>query len=605
MKTRTIVTIGGVILSLVIVRNILTGKETAITTESVRTPKVVETQLIWLGDFSEQVSVIGRVAPIREAVISTQGTWFIGSASADIGDRVVAGQVLATIADTYGLSGYAIEEAEMGVISAGLTRDNTLVSLEQSLESARISLERAQKDYDSTRLSANGEAISRAELDLQNYITTQEKTLSGYETTYQTQLQSFQSFLANVIDTSDMLFGVSDKNRNKNDLFEPLLGAVDSGQKAETEVSIRKLLPYRIWIPDPSKSLTERVQEMQRVYLLVNEVLTNVETTLINTITDSNRLTPADLAGHRATIDAYQTQYSTVSGGLVSYLNTAQSFLATYEKERLSREQWVRITAENNLNALELAKKAYEAAKKARDIGASQADQSVNTASLRLLNASGNAAKLSVTAPFSGVIIARDAEIGNLASPGANLFTIWDISQLIVTVDISVEQQKYLNSGDDIPLYFGGKNIMGRLTNLSAGPDTQSRLYRAEITLPSGWNLSLGDIVEVVLPWKTLTTASDNGQIVLPFSALKNLGQETYAVYVFIPDETNAGTGTVRERIVKIGETNENSVTIVEWLALGERIVRVGMLGVDDGDYVQDPALNKTEATVTVDSGQE
>jgi len=46
MKTRTIVTIGGVILSLVIVRNILTGKETAITTESVRTPKVVETQLI-------------------------------------------------------------------------------------------------------------------------------------------------------------------------------------------------------------------------------------------------------------------------------------------------------------------------------------------------------------------------------------------------------------------------------------------------------------------------------------------------------------------------------------------------------------------------------
>jgi len=227
----------------------------------------------------------------------------------------------------------------MGVISAGLTRDNTLVSLEQSLESARISLERAQKDYDSTRLSANGEAISRAELDLQNYITTQEKTLSGYETTYQTQLQSFQSFLANVIDTSDMLFGVSDKNRNKNDLFEPLLGAVDSGQKAETEVSIRKLLPYRIWIPDPSKSLTERVQEMQRVYLLVNEVLTNVETTLINTITDSNRLTPADLAGHRATIDAYQTQYSTVSGGLVSYLNTAQSFLATYEKERLSREQ--------------------------------------------------------------------------------------------------------------------------------------------------------------------------------------------------------------------------------------------------------------------------
>jgi hypothetical protein len=52
----------------------------------------------------------------------------------------------------------------------------------------------------------------------------------------------------------------------------------------------------------------------------------------------------------------------------VTYLNNAQTFLATYEKERLSREQGVQTTAENSLNALELAKKSYESAQKARDI---------------------------------------------------------------------------------------------------------------------------------------------------------------------------------------------------------------------------------------------
>lgn len=339
MKSRTIITIGGAILALIIVRNILTGKEAPTPTESVRTPKVVETQLIGLGDFSEQVSVIGRVAPIRETTISTQATGFIGSVSVEAGDRVVAGQVLATIADTYGLSGYAVEEAEIGVTSAGLTRDNTIVSLEQSLESARISLERAQKDYDSTRLSADGETVSRAELDLQNYITTQEKTLAGYEITYQNQLQNFQSLIANVIDTTDILVGVSEINKSRNDAFEMFLGVRDSAQKTQTELSIQRLLPYKTWIPDPTKSLTERVQEMQRVYLIVNDVLTQVETMLINTITDSARFTDSDLAAYRSTIDGYQTQYSSVSGGLVSYLNTAQSFLATYEKERLSREQ--------------------------------------------------------------------------------------------------------------------------------------------------------------------------------------------------------------------------------------------------------------------------
>lgn len=593
MKKRTIITIAGSILVLIILRNIFWGEKAIVIEETARNPKVVQTQMVGFWDFSEQVHVTGRITPVRETIISTQGTGFIGSVWADLGDRVFAGQILATITDTYGLTGNSIEEAALGVTSANLSRDNSIVSLEQSLESSRIAFEKAKKDYEASRLSDGGTGtLSKAELDLQNYITTQEKTLSGYETTYLSQLQNFQSFLANVIDTSDTLVGVSLANRNKNDIFEPLLGAIDSSQKNTTETSIQKLLPYKNWKPDNNLPLIERVQEMQRVYLIVNEVLTNVETLLINTVTDFYRFTPADLAGYRATIDGYQTQYSSISGGLVTYLNTTQSFLATYEKERLSREQSVRTTAENSLNSLELAQKAYEAAQKARDIGASQSELSINSASLRLQNASWNAAKMSITAPFSGVIIARNAEIGTLASPGTNLFTLGDISQMIVKTSVSVEQQKYLRIGDEIPLYFGEKKFIGKLATLSAGPDPQNRLYKIEISLPSIHPIvDIGDVVDVVLPGAPKSADAENGQIVLPFSALKNLWQETYAVNVVIIDDTKKWTGVVRERIVKIGEMNETSVTIIEGLSFGEHIITVGTLGVDDGDYVQDPTL--------------
>ncbi|MCB9807175.1 hypothetical protein H6768_04815 [Candidatus Peribacteria bacterium] len=71
----------------------------------------------------------------------------------------------------------------------------------------------------------------------------------------------------------------------------------------------------------------------------------------------------------------------------MTYLNTAQSFLATYEKERLSREQSVQTTAENSRNSLELAKKTFETAKQALAIGQAQAEQSISTAALRLQNA--------------------------------------------------------------------------------------------------------------------------------------------------------------------------------------------------------------------------
>jgi hypothetical protein len=95
-----------------------------------------------------------------------------------MGDSVLAGQMLASIADTYGLSGNAIDEAQLGFTSAGLSRDNTLVSLDQSLENARVAYEKAKKDYDASKLSdGKSTTISKAELDLQNYITTQEKTL--------------------------------------------------------------------------------------------------------------------------------------------------------------------------------------------------------------------------------------------------------------------------------------------------------------------------------------------------------------------------------------------------------------------------------------------
>lgn len=60
---------------------------------------------------------------------------------------------------------------------------------------------------------------------------------------------------------------------------------------------------------------------------------------------------------------------------------------------------------------------------------------------------------------------------------------------------------------------------------------------------------------------------------------------------ISIEDEKNH-TGIVHERLVKIGESNENSVTIVEGLNLGEHIVSIGTLGVEDGDYVQEPIPN-------------
>jgi hypothetical protein len=95
---------------------------------------------------------------------------------------------------------------------------------------------------------------------------------------------------------------------------------------------------------------------------------------------------------------------------------------------------------------------------------------------------------------------------------------------MIVKTDISVEQQKYLTIGDDIPLYFGEDTFVGKLKSLSAGPDPQTRLYKIEISLPSIHPIvDIGDIVDVVLTGAPAPKEEKEGHIVLPYSALKNL----------------------------------------------------------------------------------
>jgi len=170
-----------------------------------------------------------------------------------------------------------------------------------------------------------------------------------------------------------------------------------------------------------------------------------------------------------------------------------------------------------------------------------------------------------VKAPFTGVVIAKNIEIGGLASPGVNLFTIGDTSSLIIKIEMSVEQQKYLKNGQDISIQFSDTTFVGKLSSLSAGPDPQTHLIKAEITLPKNHPaVTLGDIVDVLLPGKPASTQPEDTKIVIPYTALRNLGQETYAVYVVTIEDEKNHTGTVHERIVKIGESNETSVTIVD-----------------------------------------
>lgn len=206
MNSRTLMILGGIVLVAIIVTNIFTGNKNTALEEN----PAYEVETVMAGALTKEI-MLQKSALMRagtQANITAQASGRIGGIYVRAGERVIAGQILAEIDDTYGTTNNARDEAAIALETAKLSLASTTLSLNQSVASAKIAYEKAQKDYEAAKLSGTADPTtgkSKAQLDYENFITTQEKTLAGYETTYQSQLQSFQSFLANVIDTTDTL----------------------------------------------------------------------------------------------------------------------------------------------------------------------------------------------------------------------------------------------------------------------------------------------------------------------------------------------------------------------------------------------------------------
>lgn len=199
-------TLGGIVLVAIIITNIFTGNKNALSEEK----PAYEVETVMAGALTKEI-MLQKSALMKagtQANITAQASGRIGGIYVRAGERVIAGQILAEIDDTYGTTNNARDEAAIALETAKLSLASTTLSLDQSVASAKIAYDKAQKDYEAAKLSSTTDPTtgkSKAQLDYENFIATQEKTLAGYETTYLSQLQSFQSFLANVIDTADTI----------------------------------------------------------------------------------------------------------------------------------------------------------------------------------------------------------------------------------------------------------------------------------------------------------------------------------------------------------------------------------------------------------------
>ncbi len=227
-----------------------------------------------------------------------------------------------------------------------------------------------------------------------------------------------------------------------------------------------------------------------------------------------------------------------------------------------------------------LAKKAYDVAKKGRDLQLDIARGSRDVARAQLHAAQTVAANTIVRAPFSGVIASRMVAVGDLVSPERALFYIVRGAQKQVDFAVAPERLAQVRVGDTVTVRGDdGRSEAAHISAVSPVVDPHTRKGLVRVALADTTTFALGDYVDVT--FRVATTVADgtaDGGVQIPRSALVGLYHE-WRVFVVVD-------GVAQSRIVTLGNDDGEMVIVTDGVAEGEQVVTEGQHLLRDGEAV-------------------
>ena len=253
---------------------------------------------------------------------------------------------------------------------------------------------------------------------------------------------------------------------------------------------------------------------------------------------------------------------------------------ATLDQARIDADRLQQLAAQGAISQQEAeaatlavtnAQQAVESARAQvaaqRQAVASAADQ-VNAQQAVLAQRQKQLSYADLRSPLTGVVLSRQAEIGDFVQSGATVVEIGDLSTIEVTVQVSELDIATLSVGRpaqvQLDAFPGEGSIAGEIERISPVADSVSRLVPVVVSIP---NIS-GRIGSGLLA-RVQFSSSSTAQVVVPESALA-VGEEENTVFVV---EENGENVKVVARSVRVGNRASERAEILSGLSAGESFV--------------------------------
>jgi len=263
------------------------------------------------------------------------------------------------------------------------------------------------------------------------------------------------------------------------------------------------------------------------------------------------------------TIDAAQQRaaYDSANAGLRASQQTIVAADADYALAEATMKRYQMLYDKKSVSPQEYdeVQTRLAAAKARRDAahaGRAQAEAAVS-------GANTSVGYTSVRSPFDGMVIAKLADSGAMASPGVPLLTVEDPNHFRLEASVDESKMGAVRLGEAVPVVIdalGDQTITGKIVQIVPIADPASRTFTVKIELPPNPQIRSGLFGRARFP------RGQRESVIIPQTAVVRRGQ-LQAVYVVDKDQLAS------LRYVTLGAPSAQQVEVLSGIEAGDQVV--------------------------------
>ncbi len=190
-----------------------------------------------------------------------------------------------------------------------------------------------------------------------------------------------------------------------------------------------------------------------------------------------------------------------------------------------------------------------------------------------------------ITAPFSGVVTQRYANLGTLMQAGTSsstqampLVKLSEDELYRLVIPVPESSVRYIRVGDPVEVRVPSLNraFPGKVARFSLDVQEGTRTMHTEVDVPNPGRLLMPGMYAET----TLTLEAKDNALAVPLEAVNHEGEQT-TVYVVSP------AGKVEDRVVTMGLGTSTDAEVVSGLAEGESVIVSDRSGLKPGEEVR------------------